>query len=166
MRNELGVYAEMACYALQEDAAHIFYIGSEAHTIQEVFDRDVPRLYGVLRERTFQLLHIFVPRSLRNKGCGTTLLHEMAQRMRDLGCRCIELDDMSERHRQSGNLYLCSGFVYRNRAGPEMTGSPICVLKRTSSPHKRASAAAPPPFSHEAVEKEAVAHTAACEALV
>lgn len=122
----------MTCYVLQEDTARMFYTGCRMRTIQDVFDRDSPRLFGVMRDRMFQLMHIFVPCSLRNRGIGTMLLHKMAQHLRDLGCRCIELDDMSERHRQNTNIYVRSGFVYRQKVGPEMTGSPIRILELTS----------------------------------
>ena len=67
----------------------------------------------------------------RSRGVGTRLLHHVAEWCRAEGVRRIDVDDMSARHRLPHNVYVRAGFVYYERVGPEMHGSPAAVQRAT-----------------------------------
>ena len=102
-------------------------------SIGEALQAPVPRvLGGFTSERTFQLMHLYVPPTARGEGLALALLHRLAHVLREDGCRRIELDDMSDRYRAGGNVYIRAGFDYCRTDGPEMAATPRRVLARRS----------------------------------
>ena len=55
-----------------------------------------------------------------NKGSGSILLNFVIREMTKIQIKNITLDDMSNRYRQSHNIYLKFGFSYLYEFGPEM----------------------------------------------
>lgn len=55
-----------------------------------------------------------------NNGYGSILLDHVIKWVIDSKCKVICLDDMSERYRQTHNIYLKFGFEYLYDSGPEM----------------------------------------------
>lgn len=90
------------------------------------------RLCGIPHERVFDLLALHVDDAHRNGGIGTTLLHALSVWCIDKGIKRIDVDDMSDRHRDSHNIYVNCGFAYRGKVGPEMYASPKTVVRRTA----------------------------------
>lgn len=81
----------------------------------------VPLACGVVDDGSFTLLWLGVPPLLRGRGIGSRLLRGVAAWCVAHGVARIETDDMSDRARQRGNIYLSHGFVYADEdGGPEM----------------------------------------------
>lgn len=90
---------------------------------------ETPRALFVINERECFLLHFYVPFHLRGNGIGKKMLLEIAHECLKHGCRRIDLDDMSDRHRKNKNIYVQTGFKYRNTSGPEMYTNPRYLIK-------------------------------------
>jgi hypothetical protein len=60
--------------------------------------------------------------AFESKGYGTILLNEVIDILKKkyTMIRTIELDDMTDRYRQSNNIYIKFGFTYKADHGPEM----------------------------------------------
>lgn len=95
-----------------------------------------PWAWAVHEDRRLILLGLYVPQPLRGQGHGTACLHAISQWCLARGVRRIDLDDMSDRHRQPRiNIYCKSGFRYRHTHGPEMYASPRSVAAFTAACH-------------------------------
>ena len=80
---------------------------------------------------TASIKWIHVQENMRNRGIGTCLLLEAAYEAMSKGCRTITLDDVSDGHRTSANIYLRCGFLYDDPdGGPEMTGRSASIISR------------------------------------
>lgn len=90
---------------------------------------EIPRALFVVNEHECFLLHFYVPLHLRGNGIGKKMLLKIAHECLENGCRRINLDDMSDRHRQNKNIYVQTGFKYRNTSGPEMHTSPRSLIE-------------------------------------
>ena len=55
-----------------------------------------------------------------NKGYGSILMKYVISEMKKIQIKNIMLDDMSNRYRESHNIYLKNGFYYIHEFGPEM----------------------------------------------
>ena len=53
-------------------------------------------------------------------GIGNQLLNYLIDDVYNINVKRIELDDMSDRHREDGNIYVKNGFRYVSEYGPEM----------------------------------------------
>tara|TARA_Y100001978_G_C23562545_1_gene370035 strand:- start:467 stop:853 length:387 start_codon:yes stop_codon:yes gene_type:complete len=95
----------------------------------DVMNSEIPRALFVINERECFLLHFYVPFHLRGNGIGKQMLLKIAHECFENGCRRIDLDDMSDRQRQKKNIYVQTGFKYRNTSGPEMYTSPRYLIK-------------------------------------
>ena len=100
--------------------------------LEEAVHSDRPRLLGVRCERTFHILHVWVPVVRRGAGLARALLFKLAEACRAEGVFRLEVDDVSERHRARNNLYLSAGFTYDARSGPEMSATTRTVMRRTA----------------------------------
>ena len=114
---------------------------SAIKTVKDIVSRaDVPRLHIVISDHCGHILYIYVPEHCRNQCVGTRLIGESAKM-----CRKIVLDDMSDRYRQTNNLYVRLGFVYMTEHGPEMSASSRIISKNI---HKLNSALTLKKLSH------------------
>lgn len=108
-------------YMIKEKEAYLIYQHTtKIDDILTVLTHDISIIYGTKKNRTFFLMHLYVPITMRGKGFGTQLLLEMIEICRINGCRRIDVDDMSDNFRKPNNIYIKNGFVYRNTTGPEM----------------------------------------------
>ena len=93
---------------------------------------------GKADDRVAYLKALRVIPSLRKRGIASALIVAFARVAEERGVRRIELDDMSDRFRMEGNVYVRNGFVYRGKTGPEMYASPKAVLQAAKRERERA----------------------------
>ena len=115
---------------LHENSHKIIFPDSfNATCIFDVMNNETPRALFVIRDRECFLLHLYVPFCLRGNGIAKKMLLRIAHECLENDCRRIDVDDMSDRHRQKKNIYVEAGFKYRYKSGPEMYASPHCLTE-------------------------------------
>lgn len=73
-------------------------------------------------DSVLQITSLQTKPAYRGRGHASRLLKQVMREAKKAGMRTIELDDMSDRYRQEGNIYLAHGLRYVSDSGPEMTG--------------------------------------------
>ena len=95
---------------------------------QQVCEADIPKLHVFIHDHCAFIVLLSIPSHMRGKGYATSLLFEVSKH-----CRRMELDDMTSRCRQQGNVYTRLGFVYTGEHGPEMSCTSRLVSRRATS---------------------------------
>ena len=87
---------------------------------------------GVVKDRVFFLMMLRVDEDRRESGWGIALLRALACWCVQRGIRRVDVDDMTDRHRQAHNIYVRAGFSYCADVGPEMYASPKQIIAMTA----------------------------------
>jgi GNAT superfamily N-acetyltransferase len=116
--------------AFKENDTIAVYYHAHKLDMKQVFSRKLPVAFGKYKNRTFTLMTLFVPEHMRLQGIGGNLIIEIAKECDLVGCRRIDVDDMSDRSFKPNNIYVKYGFRYLNVGYPEMYTSPKNILSR------------------------------------
>ena len=99
-------------HTFKEDGTIVVYLHTHKLDIKQVLFQELPVAFGKYSNRTCTLMTLFVPEHIRLQGIGSNLIFEIAKECHLIGCRRIDVDDMSDRCFQPHNIYIKHGFRY------------------------------------------------------